>query len=95
MKIFLDDVRNAPDGWVLCRWPDEVIEHLKFGNVDEISLDHDLGNDAKGTGYEVITWIEKNVQNGFVPPLIKVHSANTVAKARMLAGIASINRMME
>ena len=28
MKIFLDDIRNTPDGWVRCYWPDEVLSLL-------------------------------------------------------------------
>ncbi|WP_439037769.1 cyclic-phosphate processing receiver domain-containing protein [Agarivorans sp. QJM3NY_25] len=32
---------------------------LKTGEVTEISLDHDLGNDDHGTGYDVVLWIEE------------------------------------
>ena len=61
MKIFLDDERDPPEGWTLVRWPQEVIDLLKTGKVSEISLDHDLGDDRKGTGYDVLTWIEEQV----------------------------------
>ena len=51
------------------------------GSVTDLSLDHDLGNDRKGTGYDVITWLEKAVvEYGLVPPNIKVHSANVPAR---------------
>ena len=54
MKVYLDDERAAPAGWVDVRWPEEVIELLKTGNVTELSLDHDLGDDGHGTGYDVL-----------------------------------------
>jgi hypothetical protein len=50
MKVYLDDERQAPDGWVRVFWPDEVIALLQTGAVRELSLDHDLGDDERGTG---------------------------------------------
>ncbi|MBF4391506.1 cyclic-phosphate processing receiver domain-containing protein, partial [Vibrio anguillarum] len=80
MKVYLDDERDTPEGWVRSYWPEEVIELLKSGNVTEISLDHDLGDDDHGTGYDVVLWIEEAViTRGFVPPIMKVHSANSSA----------------
>ena len=91
MKIFLDDEREAPEGWVRINWAEEAIQLLKTGKVDEISLDHDLGNDERGTGYDVILWIEEAViTKGYKPPIISVHSANTSAREKMALGIESI-----
>jgi len=76
MKVFLNDERNTPDGWVRAYWPDEVIALLETGQVTELSLDHDLGDDRRGTGYDVILWIEQAVAlRGFTPPIMHVHSA--------------------
>jgi len=94
MKVFLDDERRPPAGWTLVRWPDEAIALLERGGVERISLDHDLGDDARGTGYAVVLWIERAVvERGFVPPVIEVHSANSSARVRMQAGIAAIERL--
>lgn len=91
MKVFLDDERSTPEGWVRVYWPDEAIALLQTGEVTEISLDHDLGDDARGTGYDVVLWVEEAVHlHGFVPPRMHVHSANSAARVRMLAGIAAI-----
>jgi hypothetical protein len=91
MKVFLDDVRAAPDNWVQARWPDEVIEYLKTGEVTMISLDHDLGDDERGTGYDVLLWIEEQVvTNGFKPPQMLIHSANVSAWIKMDLAIAQI-----
>ena len=95
MKVYLDDLRPTPEGWVHVYWPDEAIELLKTGQVEEISLDHDLGDDERGTGYDVVLWIEEAVvTKEFIPPEIFVHSANSAEKARMESGIASIMRLV-
>jgi hypothetical protein len=91
MRVFLDDERPCPAGWTLVRWPDEAIELLKTGAVTEISLDHDLGDDERGTGYDVVLWIEEQVMlHGFKPPRMSVHSANSSARQKMMAGIRAI-----
>lgn len=96
MQLFLDDERTPPDGWTLVRWPEEAIDLLKTGGVDKISLDHDLGDDEHGTGYDVILWIEEAVATrGFKPPEIIVHSANPSARIKMEAGIKSILRLAQ
>ena len=94
-RIFLDDVRAAPAGWERMCWLDGVITALETGTVAELSLDHDLGDDARGTGYAVIRWIEEAVVlPKFSPPKIYIHSANPVATARMLAEVEVIlNRL--
>ncbi|MCS7466421.1 hypothetical protein NZK35_07000 [Stieleria sp. ICT_E10.1] len=94
MKVYLDDERETPEGWTRVYWPDDAIELLRTGQVTEISLDHDLGDDNRGTGYDVVKWIEEQVAtNHFVPPKIKVHSANISARQKMELGIASIHRL--
>lgn len=95
MRVFLDDERATPAGWVRVYWPSETIELLRSGHVEELSLDHDLGDDERGTGYDVVLWIEEAVAlHGFVPPKITVHSANPSARDKMLAGIRSIEQIV-
>jgi len=85
MRVWLDDERPAPNGWTTCRWPDEVITLLKTGKVREISLDHDLGDDQRGTGYDVLKWLEEQVyRHGRKPPKISIHTANPAARSRMI-----------
>ena len=94
MRVFLDDERATPEGWVRAWWPDEVIALLESGEVVELSLDHDLGDDARGTGYDVVLWIEEAVAlRGFRPPRMTVHSANSSAREKMQAGIAAIEKL--
>jgi hypothetical protein len=102
MKIYLDDERPAPQGWVRCYWPEEVIALLAKENVTEISLDHDLGdwtNTPERTGYDVLGWLEREVHDsGYQSrpfPKIHVHSANPVAKKRMKAAITAILKALQ
>jgi hypothetical protein len=94
MKIYLDDERPTPEGWVGVRWPEEVIALLDAGGVEELSLDHDLGDDQHGTGYDVLLWLEEAVaMRSFQPPLVRVHSANVSARLKMEAAITAIQRL--
>jgi hypothetical protein len=64
MKVWLDDVREAPAGWVRTTTPAETIELLRAGVVRELSLDHDLGlweGEREVTGYDVVLWMERAV----------------------------------
>jgi hypothetical protein len=99
VKVWLDDVREAPAGWVRVKTPEETIELLRSGEVAELSLDHDLGldtEDAELTGYDVLLWLERQVAEerwSFPPPSIRVHSANPIGRSRMERAIASIERL--
>lgn len=93
LRVWLDDERQPPEGWVACRWPGEVIALLERGGVSLVSLDHDLGDDTQGTGYDVLLWLEQAVfRCGFSPPEIRIHTANPAARARMLAAVDAISR---
>ena len=92
MKLYLDDERLAPFGWIQTKTCQETIEWLKSGKVTELSLDHDLGQPENGSGYDVLLWIEEQMaSSNFVPPTtIVVHSANPVGKQKMNQTIESI-----
>ena len=47
MKVYLDDIRETPEGWVRVYTAGEAIALLQTGRVQEISLDHDLGDACK------------------------------------------------
>lgn len=44
MKLWFDDVRPAPVGWVWARTLAEATQLLEENHVTECSLDHDLGH---------------------------------------------------
>ena len=99
MKVWLDDVRPAPAGWIRATTPEGAIELLRSGEVGELSLDHDLGLDtgeAERSGYSVLLWLEREVAERrwlFPLPAIRIHSANPVGRARMERAVASIERL--
>lgn len=92
IKLYLDDERKPPKGWILVKTPKEMINLLKTKEISEISLDHDLGDDdGIGTGYDVLLWIEEQVvTKGFKPPEINIHTANSSARLKMTKAKQSI-----
>lgn len=98
VKVYLDDLREAPDeGWIVVRSVEGAIRLLKTNKVSELSVDHDLGNQTPFTGYDLLEWLENEVAEGKsdirVPDTIKIHSANVSARKRMKQAVESIQRM--
>jgi len=99
MRVYLDDMRETPAGWVRTYTPEETVELLQTGEVTELSLDHDLGLDtpeAERTGYTVLVWLEREVGEGrgtFPLPRITIHSANPPGRLRMQRAIEAIERL--
>jgi hypothetical protein len=93
-KVYLDDERIVPEGWIQVYSAGAAIAQLQTGKVTHISLGHDLGDSEQvGTGYDVILWIEEQTAMfGFVPPEIDIHSANSSAKVKMQLGVESIRK---
>ena len=89
MRVYLDDIREAPEGWTRARTAEEAIALLETGEVEEISLDHDLGEGM--SGYDVATWMEMQVAlSGFIPPKVKVHWANPVGRDNIMAAVRAM-----
>lgn len=96
MKLYLDDIRDTPEGWERAYTAAECITMLETGKVEELSLDHDLG-DNSADGYSVLTWLENKVMEDaafVVPTSMKVHSSNPSGAFRMRAAIDSIYRLV-
>jgi len=49
MKLFVDDIRDAPEGWVLARTISEAITILRMYGLEitHVSLDHDISIPVK------------------------------------------------
>ncbi len=94
-RLWLDDVRPPPDvSWTCARTAPEAIELLSGHPIEEVSLDHDLGDEPDvGTGYDVACWIEREAFAGRQGRITwAVHSANPVGGARMTAALRSADR---
>jgi len=85
MKVWLDDERPMPSEFDChAKTAGEAIALLVRGTVTIISLDHDLGDEQNGTGYDVACFIEQAAYSGQLDPIkVKIHSANPVGRARM------------
>ena len=90
MKLWIDDVRPAPDGYIWCKSVNEAkkeIEIIEFvyGGYDLklIDIDHDAGDYAKDGGdyIKLLDWLEETGRN--YP--IRIHSMNPVGVANMRA----------
>ena len=95
MRLWIDDERPAPDGWVHARNRNEAVGIINtwFDQIKEISFDHDLGEGK--TGYDVATTLEAMVeQTGKCPMVLHVHSANPVGVKNIQAVFDSIYRIV-
>ena len=97
MKIWLDDIRPAPEGWVWIKNGKEMTMILSRDySIEEISLDHDLGEDSI-SGYEILEIIETKIAVGLWLgniPIFRVHSMNPVGRKNMERAIESIKRLI-
>ncbi len=94
ISIWLDDERPEPHGtqWVRVTTSKQCIDLIIKSQeddekVDQLSLDHDLGEPENGTGYDVVCFLEEmkhNNQTFKLPNETFVHSANPVGRRRML-----------
>lgn len=84
MKIWLDDERPAPKGWMWLKTSKDVLFFLRTYPklVEEISFDHDLGEDD--TSMIVARHIEEQAYHGQKkPPKWNIHSANPVGSINL------------
>lgn len=94
IKIWIDDVRPAPEGYVWCKSVNDAITEIIYdelnieyeGEIYLISLDHDAGDYASDGGdyIRLLDWLEETGRN--YP--IHIHSMNPV-------GIANMRRIIE
>ena len=82
IKIFLDDLRPTPDGFIRTYTVEETIKAIleHDGNIDTVSLDNDLG-DGLDEGRKVMDWIEASAYFDMLRPIpnLLIHSGNNVA----------------
>ena len=89
MKIWLDDLRPAPKGFVCCRSVNEakraIEEAEKSASVELIDCDHDLGDYAQdgGDGIKLLDWL---AGRGTFYKIV-LHTMNPVGRDNMLRTI--------
>ena len=78
MKLFLDDIRREPEGYVLVRSFEDCIFELGTKVYDTVSLDYALGE--RFTGLDVLKWM---VRNQKFPQKLNIHSTHAYGRAEM------------
>lgn len=85
MKIWLDDLRPAPQGYVHCSSVNKAIRMIEIHETTEsielIDCDHDLGDYAYdgGDGIKLLDWL---LERGTLYP-IRLHTMNPVGRDNM------------
>lgn len=85
MRIFIDDIREAPEGWHSCKTVAEAIRTIATmgGQIKEISLDFD---DGTRNTFEPVAWFIKEywtVRAGKNSPKIIIHTGNPGGAAKL------------
>ena len=86
IKLWLDDVREAPEGYCHCHSVNEAKKKIikcekEFIVIDEIDCDHDLGEYASdgGDGIKLIDWLV--ARKTYYP--VNLHTMNPVGRENM------------
>lgn len=89
MKLWVDDVRPAPYGYVWVKTVNDAILQIEMHEQNNIpflliSLDHDAGDYGPSDYIKVLDWLEETGRN--YP--IRIHSMNPV-------GVENMRRIIE
>jgi len=79
IKLYLDDERETPEGWLRVWGIEQAKLILRTRTVSHLSVDNDLGSlDPKTEGHHILSWLELQVYEDptFPIPIITIHSAN-------------------
>lgn len=101
LKLYLDDNRPCPEGWVAAKTVHEakwqIAWHIAerheegYTNTFEVSLDHDLGRDANGheepNGTALVNWLRTS---RLYPTNARIHSDNPVGRKNLAFDLAGM-----
>lgn len=92
IKLYVDDLRKEPEGWVRAKTVTEAIRLLANHVVSEVSLDHDIGHRVNmdsiarpfpcGETFEPVAWYLAAIK--FSGP-VTLHTANPIGARKMAA----------
>ncbi len=86
MRIWVDDIRTAPSGYVWCKSVNQARETIMLAEekkepIELIDLDHDAG-DYAADGGDYIKLLDWMAETGRKYP-VRLHTANPVGRANM------------
>ena len=93
INLYVDDLRDCPDGYQIARNMDEALYYINKYHIHMLSLDHDLGEDSEGnllpTGYDLVKHI---CENGSRADKIYLHTDNGVGRENMYQTLNAAQR---
>ncbi|WP_326480885.1 cyclic-phosphate processing receiver domain-containing protein [Virgibacillus halodenitrificans] len=94
VNLYLDDLRDIPEGFMGVRSIEEALDVFEDYNVHILSLDHDLGTNEKGelkkTGYDLVKYLCANVRR--TANKIYLHTDNVVGRDNMYQTLLGAQR---
>jgi hypothetical protein len=93
INLYVDDLRDCPEGFVVARTYEEAINLVENNEIEILTLDHDLGEDANGkelpNGYDFVKWF---CENGKRANKIYLHTDNPVGRNNMYETLLAAQR---
>lgn len=93
INLYVDDLRDCPEGFVIARTVEQAKYYLENFQVEILSLDHDLGEDDNGnlrlSGYDLVKYI---CENGIRADKIYLHTDNPVGRDNMYQTLIGARR---
>lgn len=93
INLYVDDLRDCPDGYTLARTCSEAIKILESREVNILTLDHDLGEDEEGkelpNGYDLVKYF---CEHGLRVNKIYMHTDNPVGRNNMYETLLAAQR---
>jgi len=92
INVYLDDLRDCPDGFVLARTFEEAVILFKENEVNILTLDHDLGENngiELKNGYDFVKYF---CENGLKANKIYHHTDNPVGRVNMYETLMASQR---
>ena len=86
MKIWIDDIRPAPSGYIHIECVSEAIAFIKknYASIELLDLDHDAGDFASQGGdyVKLLDFLEAEYGENMAIP-VRIHSMNPVGVSNM------------
>lgn len=93
MKIWVDDLRPAPDGYIWCQSTNQALRLIvpNISEVEVVDLDHDMGGNFGGDAIGILQELERKshrseeFKSSVEKIVFRLHSANPVGVQNMRA----------
>lgn len=98
INLYLDDMRDCPEGFVIARNADIALYYLEHFDIDILSLDHDLGENYQTgellpSGQDFVKELcEKSEERGWSVNKVYIHTDNVSGRMAMYQTLNAAKR---